>query len=212
MFKKRLVIDKMQILKQNKFRSAIILAGGKAQRYKKKKQFEKIDNKELWKIVYDKVVDEVVEVIVVGVDIEGGATRTGSVKNGLNSLSDKSERVIILESARPFVTKEQIIQLLYDDYPSCSFSMPMVETILINKNEYIDRNKCLSFQTPQAFDTKLLKQAYATGNYNDVTDETRVMYEIHGIAPKMLLGGKNLMKVTYPGDIAILHHIINNNK
>ena len=65
---------------------AIILAGGQGTRYQKRKQFELLNGIEMWKHVYQKAL-KVVEkdkIVVVGVDVEGGKTRSESVKMGLN--------------------------------------------------------------------------------------------------------------------------------
>ena len=52
---------------------AIILAGGQGSRFKKKKQFELLYDKEMWKYVYEKALNVVERknIVVVGVDIAG---------------------------------------------------------------------------------------------------------------------------------------------
>ena len=66
---------------------AIILAGGSGTRFggNVKKQFLEFHGKELWRHLYDMVVTVLPKdnVVVVGLDIPGGKTRSGSVKNGL---------------------------------------------------------------------------------------------------------------------------------
>ncbi|MBS3992785.1 MAG: 2-C-methyl-D-erythritol 4-phosphate cytidylyltransferase [Bacteroidetes bacterium] len=189
-------------------KSAIILAGGKGTRFRSQKQFVDFYGKKLYQHVYDKVVDLVDEVIIVGVDVKAGVTRTESVLNGLSRLSQHSSKVVILEAARPLVFKNQIIKLLESKSNSSSFSVPMVETIIINGCNYPNRNICLSFQTPQAFNTKMLIEAYKNGNFNDMTDETRVIYEYYNELPELLTGGPNLTKVTYPEDLILLESIM----
>lgn len=60
---------------------------------------------------------------------------------------------------------------------------------------------------PQAFDYKLLFEAYESGMFEDTTDETRVMFEYHGIKPTLIESENNLYKVTYPGDLVIIESI-----
>ena len=127
--------------------------------------------------------------------------------NGLKALNEETDRVIILEAARPLVTLEQIQTLLDSKASSISFVMPVVNTVVYRDGNYIDRNKLYDLLVPQAFDYKLLKKAYETGKYSDMTDETRVMYEEFGIKPCFVETDQNLFKVTYPRDLAILESI-----
>ena len=67
--------------------SAILLAAGKGTRYKESKQDVLFHNKPLWKYAYETAADVVGvgNIVVVGKDIEGGKTRSGSVYAGLKS-------------------------------------------------------------------------------------------------------------------------------
>lgn len=188
---------------------AIILAGGKGTRFKQEKQFLILKEKVVWKHVYDKVIKFVnrENIVVVGVDIEGGKTRSDSVINGLNSLKSDTEKVIILEAARPLVTEAQIENLIVDNYPSLTFVMPLVNTVIKKNGDYLNRNELFELLTPQAFDFRLLKEAYASKKFIDMTDETRVMFEYHGIKPKFIEGGQNLLKITYRRDLPIIEEI-----
>jgi 2-C-methyl-D-erythritol 4-phosphate cytidylyltransferase len=189
--------------------AAIILAGGQGQRFNGKKQFHILNGKPLWKIVYDKVCNILSKenVIVVGVDIEGGKTRSGSVLNGLNALTKNYDGVLIVEAARPLVTINQLQQLILFKSRSVTFTAPCVDTIILKTKEFLNRDNCLRLLTPQAFDFKLLKEAYLSGKYADTTDETIVMYSHYGIKPDFLEGGENLFKLTYPKDISVLEEL-----
>lgn len=186
---------------------AIILAGGKGTRFHQKKQFVKLKGKELWRHVYDKACQLIPaeQVVVVGVDIVGGETRSGSVMNGLNALNGCA-KILIIEAARPLVTIEQLRMLMETDADSVTFVAPCIDTIIMKDKTYLNRSDCLRMQTPQAFDYDLLKKAYQTGKYMDMTDETRVMFEEYGIAPTFVDGDENLMKVTYPKDIKFIEN------
>lgn len=189
--------------------SAILLAAGSGTRYKEKKQDVLFHNKPLWKYAYETAAEVVGSdrIVAVGKDIPGGETRTGSVLNGLFALPKDTERVIIVEAARPMVTKEQIIQLLNDEYSSTSFVRPLVNTVVYRDGTYINRNELYDLLTPQAFDYMLLLEAYQSGKFTNVTDETRIMFEYHGIKPHFIETDSNLFKVTYPGDLNIIESI-----
>lgn len=188
---------------------AIILAAGKGTRYKETKQDIIFHEKPIWRYAYETALSIVGEtyIVAVGKDIPGGETRTGSVLNGLEALPNDTERVVIVEAARPMVTREQVMQLLLDNYPSTSFVRPLVNTIIYRDGKYINREELYDLLTPQAFDYKLLLEAYHSGKFNDMTDETRVMYEFHGIKPHLIETDNNLFKITYPGDLDIIESI-----
>mgnify|MGYP002349106970 CR=1 FL=1 len=189
--------------------SAILLAAGKGTRYKCAKQDVLFHDKPLWRYAYETTLDVVSKerVVVVGKDIPGGETRTESVLKGLEFLPSDTERVIIVEAARPMVTREQILQLLLDPYPSSTFVQPLVNTVIYRNGTYINREDLYDLLTPQAFDYKELIEAYKSNRFTDMTDETRIMYEYHGIRPHFIETGTNLVKVTYPGDLEIIEHI-----
>lgn len=189
--------------------SAILLAAGSGTRYHGKKQDILFHDKPLWRYAYETAAEVVGadRIVAVGKDIVGGTTRTGSVLNGLRALPKDTDRVIILEAARPLVLKEQIRCLLEDEHASVSFVRPLVNTVVYRDGRYINREDLYDLLTPQAFDYPLLLEAYESGRFTDMTDETRAMFEYHGIRPHFIETGSNLFKVTYPGDLEIIESI-----
>ena len=190
---------------------AIVLAGGCGKRFHGKKQFYMLDGKPLWKHVHDKIADVIGSsdnIVTVGIDIPGGETRTESVRNGLQNLRGKTERVLIAEAARPLVTREQIKSILGCKSESVSFVMPLVNTVIGRDGTYYDRSSFYDLLTPQAFDYHKLITAYNTNNYLDMTDETRVMYEEYDIKPYLIETGDNLIKVTYPRDVEVIESLL----
>lgn len=188
---------------------AILLAAGQGSRYHGKKQDLMFHGKPIWRYAYETALSVVGadNIVAVGKDIQGGATRSGSVMNGLASLPKEIDRVILVEAARPMVTREQILQLLEDPYPSSSFVRPLVNTVIYRNGTYINRGDLYDLLTPQAFDRKMLEEAYQSGRFNDMTDETRVMFEYYGVKPHFIETESNLFKITYPGDLDIIESI-----
>jgi len=196
---------------------AIILAGGSGTRFggKVKKQFLEFHGKELWKHLYDTVTSVLPKenIVVVGIDIPGGETRSGSVKNGLDWVNSKGncKKVVIMEAARALVTKEQLEEIFALDSPSCCFVTPVVDTVILTDKTYLTRSECRHLVSPQAFDFNLLYKAYSDCDLGEMrTDETRLMNDTFGIKPDFLEGGENLYKVTYPKDIAVIEEIWKN--
>ena len=188
---------------------ALLLAAGSGTRYHGKKQDMIFHEKPIWRYAYETALLVVGEenIVAVGKDIQGGTTRTGSVMNGLAALPKEIDRVVIVEAARPMVTKNQIIQLLQDPYPSSTFVRPLVNTVIYRDGTFINRGDLYDLLTPQAFDRYLLQEAYQSGRFNDMTDETRVMFEYHGVKPHFIETDSNLFKITYPGDMEIIESI-----
>lgn len=189
--------------------SAIILAGGRGTRYKEKKQDVFFHGKQLWEYPYETTTSVIGKdrIVVVGKDVPGGETRTGSVINGLHALPKDTDRIIIIEAARPMVTRNQILELLHDEHPSTTFVRPLVNTVIFRIGNYVNREEMYELLTPQAFNYKMLLEAYDSGRFNDMTDETRSMFEYFGIKPYFIETGLNLYKVTYPGDLYIIESI-----
>ena len=195
----------------------IILAGGSGTRFGGpiKKQYLEFHGKELWRHLYDTacLVLPKGNIVVVGIDIPGGETRSGSVKNGLDWIAKVggAKKVIICEAARALVTREQLQQIINLDSPSCCFVNPVVDTIILTDKTYLTRSECRHLVSPQAFNFDLLYKAYRDCDLGEIrTDETRLMYDTYGIKPDFLEGGENLFKVTYPKDISILEVIFKN--
>jgi 2-C-methyl-D-erythritol 4-phosphate cytidylyltransferase len=211
---------------------AVLLAAGAGNRFGSQKQFAELLGKPLWRRVYDTLATVVPpeKICIVGLDnnaeirqnilgfsalaglIPGGERRTESVLNGLSCIRKKidenggpaaRERVLILESARPLVTPEQIQRLIDCGASSAAFVTPLVNTIIRRDGLPTERADYYDLLTPFIFDFDLIYSAYSTGKYFDVTDDTRAVWECHGIKPLLLETGRNLFKVTYPEDIAI---------
>lgn len=192
--------------------AAIILAAGQGSRFNGKKQFLEFHGKPLYKHVYDTLCSVIPpsNIIIVGIDIKGGSTRNESVKIGLEYLASvKSyKKIIICEAARSMVTQSQIEAIISMESESACYVNPVVDTIILKDKTYINREDCLHLVSPQAFNFKLLYEAYRNADLGELrTDETRLMFEVYGIKPDFLLGDDNLYKVTYPKDIAVLESI-----
>lgn len=188
---------------------AIILAGGKGRRFGGLKQEIVFHGKPLWMYPFD-LVSSILprsSIVVVGKDVPGGGTRSGSVVNGLKALPRTTNRVVILEAARPLVLKEQILEMLVLPNDSVTMVRPLVNTVIGRDGTFFDRCSMYELLVPQVFDFGKLLEAYLSGRFSDMTDETRVMYEFHGIKPVFIEAGENLFKVTYPSDISILECI-----
>lgn len=136
----------------------------------------------------------------------GGETRFHSVKNGLSLISEGL--VAVHDGARPFASKE-LISRCFDAAKKYGAAIPVIdstdslrEMVDKEKSKIIDRSKIKLVQTPQVFDTNVLKDAYQTG-YNDTfTDDASVVEAINKDI-HLVKGEVTNIKVTTPWDLKI---------
>ena len=144
--------------------------------------------------------------------VVGGAERWQSVENGVNALTSGAEYVLVHDVARPFISKEIILDVCKTlvEKGSCLVAKPAVDTIKIAKDgrvqQTIDRNTVWMGQTPQAASIALLKKLYgriAAEPLNFTpTDEASIL-EYFG-EPVYIVKGNTLNdKLTTPEDFEI---------
>lgn len=143
--------------------------------------------------------------------IPGGAERYDSVWNGLKET--KEGYVYIHDGARPFVD-EEIIECAYEcvsEHHACVAGMPSKDTVKIADSGNIvtatpDRSSVWIVQTPQVFDTELIRKAYALLMEKDeisVTDDAMVAEQMLGAAVRLFYGSYENIKITTPEDLEI---------
>lgn len=185
--------------------SAIILAGGNGKRFGKKKQFMLLDGGPIWQVLFKKACGLFDDIVVVGVDCEAGETRRESVRNGLRRI--KGDYVIILESARPLVSIEQIklLKRAVVKYRNATFYKPIVNTVYDGFG--FARKGIFEILTPQGFEVKLLKEALREHRALLATDECQTVCRITKKPPFFLDGDFRMYKITYPEDLQIVRSL-----
>ena len=144
--------------------------------------------------------------------VAGGKERYHSVHNGLQEV-DFGGYVFIHDGARPFVTNE-IIERAYNEViecRACVVGMPVKDTIKIADEEgYIAQTPNRAFvwqiQTPQVFETELVKAAYAKLMEQpdvNVTDDAQVVESMMYEDVKLVKGSYENIKITTPEDLEI---------
>ena len=144
--------------------------------------------------------------------VVGGAERWQSVENGVNALTSGAEYVLVHDVARPFISKEIILDVCKTlvEKGSCLVAKPAVDTIKIAKDgcvqQTIDRNTVWMAQTPQAASIALLKKLYgriAAEPLNFTpTDEASIL-EYFGESVYIVKGNNLNDKLTTPEDFEI---------
>jgi len=149
--------------------------------------------------------------------VRGGDTRQESVEVALQLVPDDTEIVFVHDAVRPFVTKEQIARVI-EETRRCQaaiLGIPAMDTVKEVKRASlpedvalitatIPRERVVLAQTPQAFATKLLKEAFARAKADGISasDEAglveRIGHEVH-----VVHGSERNIKITKPADLEL---------
>ena len=136
--------------------------------------------------------------------VAGGATRFHSVRNGLDGVPGGS-LVAVHDGVRPFVNKKLILYCfeeaaVHGNAVPCVSVHESMRRIYAEGNERVDRNEYQLVQTPQCFQSDLLKKAYATAGSEEFTDDASVVEE-SGLKIHLVHGLKENIKLTTPADL-----------
>ncbi len=136
----------------------------------------------------------------------GGETRFNSVKNGLEFVPENSI-VGVHDAARPLVSIKTIIDAFEtaEEKGNASPAISMHESIREidgEKNKSVDRSKYLIIQTPQCFQSLLLKKAFLQNYQPSFTDDASVL-EAMGEKINLIEGNRENIKITTNQDLII---------
>ncbi len=148
--------------------------------------------------------------------VQGGAERYHSVWNGLREAYEGY--VFIHDGARPFID-EEILARAYEsvrEHKACVVGMPTKDTIKIaDKEGFVfdtpDRRDLWSVQTPQVFETALVKEAYEKlmrQEETNVTDDAMVVEQMLGYKVKLVEGSYRNIKITTPEDLQVANFFV----
>jgi len=143
--------------------------------------------------------------------IFGGQTRFQSVKNGLDSISDEGI-VAIHDGVRPFVSA-QTIKNCFDGAQRNGNAIPVIGLIdSIREHEHEksfsrNREKFTLVQTPQTFETALIKNAYKQEFSPLFTDDASVL-EATGKEIFLVEGNRENIKITNKFDLLVAKAIL----
>jgi len=139
--------------------------------------------------------------------VDGGATRQGSVLNGLEQLAaERPDYVLIHDAARPLIdpgTISRTIEALAL-HPAILVAVPVVDTIKRGAGERVgdtvDRRDLWRAQTPQAFHFAAILEAHRKVAGGELTDDAAVA-EAAGIPVTFVVGSERNFKVTTQDDM-----------
>jgi 2-C-methyl-D-erythritol 4-phosphate cytidylyltransferase/2-C-methyl-D-erythritol 2,4-cyclodiphosphate synthase len=146
--------------------------------------------------------------------VPGGAERQDSVRLGLEALVPYDPaRVLIHDGARPFPDAPLIDRVLdaLDRAPAAIPVLPLGDTIKRVEDgvirETVDRARLWRAQTPQGFHFRPILEAHRAAAGRVLTDDGAVA-EATGVAPVVVAGSEDNLKVTTARDLAAAERLL----
>ena len=208
---------------------AVVVAAGSGQRFGGAKQFSILRGEVVAarSVALCRSVAEIVVLVVpdgatentYGADtvVVGGATRSASVRRGLDALPDDVTIIVIHDAARPLATEDlfsSVVEQLLDETVDAAIpGLAPTDTIKRIEErdgrcwvaETIDRTSLATVQTPQAFRARSLRSAH--GGDPDATDDAALI-EAAGGTVVVVPGEIDNVKITAPGDLELAERIL----
>jgi 2-C-methyl-D-erythritol 4-phosphate cytidylyltransferase len=188
-----------------------VVAAGSGSRYGGLKQFDAIGGKPILEWSLDtarRACDDVVAVLPPGQGgVPGGATRSESVRAGLDAIPEDAAIVVIHDAVRPLATDALYAAVIDAVRAGADGAIPAVAVTDTIKRvegdrviETLDRASLVAVQTPQAFRADMLRKAHAAGG--DATDDAAL---VEGIGGRIVVvpGDPRNLKITTPDDLRV---------
>lgn len=146
--------------------------------------------------------------------VEGGASRTESVRAGLGAAS--AETILIHDAARPGLTPGTVTALrgaLESGAEAVAPALPIADSLRRadaegRAQDDVARAGLMRVQTPQAFPTALIRAAYEAAGPDAVFTDDLSVAIAHGAKARLIGGDPRLMKYTYPEDRLMLEALL----
>ncbi len=145
----------------------------------------------------------------------GGETRTDSALIGVFEANRKADVIAIHDGARPFITRELMEQAVHNAvlYKAAAPAIPVKDTIRrVERDGKVTmppREELHLVQTPQAFQSELIKAALAMAIRSNAqyTDDCAAVEAVGG-SVHLFPGNEENIKITTPVDFALAEAIL----
>ena len=140
--------------------------------------------------------------------VPGGATRSDSVRCGLDCVPSEAEIVLVHDGARPLAGDGVFRRVIEAVRAGADAAVPVIDltdTIRRRGGGIVDRSDLLSVQTPQAFRAEALRAAHADGA--EATDDATLV-ELAGGTVATVDGDSRNLKITAPHDLAMAEALL----
>jgi len=143
--------------------------------------------------------------------VSGGETRYNSVLNGLAQIKTPA-LIAVHDGVRPFVSNGTI-KRCFDEAEKHGSAIPVIDIVdsirQITKtgSQSVDRTNYKLVQTPQVFDSEILKKAYEQDFSTLFTDDASVV-EALGLKITLVEGNRENIKITTAFDLILAETVI----
>ena len=147
--------------------------------------------------------------------VAGGAERFFSVKNALAHVPNDA-LVAVHDGVRPFASKETILEAFAVAVEKGS-AVPVIDEVdslrrvRAGESQAVNRSEYKRVQTPQVFQSTILKNAYNQEYSSLFTDDASVVESI-GHAITLTTGNVENIKITTPHELLLAEALINGHK
>ena len=143
--------------------------------------------------------------------VSGGETRYNSVLNGLSQIKTPA-LIAVHDGVRPFVSNGTI-KRCFDEAEKHGSAIPVIDIVdsirQITKtgSQSVDRTNYKLVQTPQVFDSEILKKAYEQDFSTLFTDDASVV-EALGLKITLVEGNRENIKITTAFDLVLAETVL----
>lgn len=148
--------------------------------------------------------------------VVGGKERFESVANGLEKVDPRADIVVVHDGVRPFVSTELIAESVKAGrkYQALALAVPVKDTIKeVNEavvTKTLDRKKLWAVQTPQVFQSDLLRAAYLRRSaISEIVTDDAMLVESLGHSVRIIMGDYRNIKITSPDDLMLAEFYLN---
>jgi 2-C-methyl-D-erythritol 4-phosphate cytidylyltransferase len=135
--------------------------------------------------------------------VDGGDTRSASVRCGLAAVPADAEVVLVHDGARPLATPDlfrRVVEAVCLGAEAVVPGIPLADSLRSVEGRVIDRDGVIAVQTPQGFSAEALRRAHADGG--EASDDATLV-EATGVTVVVVEGEPANLKVTRPMDLAL---------
>jgi 2-C-methyl-D-erythritol 4-phosphate cytidylyltransferase/2-C-methyl-D-erythritol 2,4-cyclodiphosphate synthase len=147
--------------------------------------------------------------------VDGGATRTASVRAGLDAVGE-ADVILVHDAARPGLTPAMVRKLIAEVAAGAAAVAPaLAVSDALGRADAngrvrcdVDRARLHRVQTPQAFRADVLRAAYAALPEGTAFADDLAVVRANGVEALLIPGAERLMKITYAEDFDVAERLM----